>query len=221
MKRIATLIAIAALCALSILANAADRTSGTVDMAYKLTTSDGSQTIKAKIYFTKNKSRVESSEMPGMPPQQDLTQGKYIVIIDDVKMVGYAIIPGMDYAMRYKLSTTPFGNGNLAGNPTEALDARRYPLGAKIRQTGKKTYKGKTVSVYKADYTIRGTATSSTIYADANTLPLFITGKVGGSQYEITFSNYRFGTQKASLFELPKGLRVMDMSQYEGAMGQK
>jgi hypothetical protein len=221
MKKLTTLIAVIALCALSILANAASREAGTVDMTFKLTVKGSSQSINAKVFFAKNKSRVESSGMPGMAQQKGKAPEKYIVIVDGVKMVAYAIVPGMGYAMRYNLSSMAFGNGNPAGNPTEVLDAKRYPPGAKIRQAGTKTYKGKTVTVYKVDYTVAGAATSSTIYTDANKLPVYIAGKSGATQYELTFANYRFGKQKPSLFELPKDLPVMDMSQYEGAMAQK
>ncbi len=220
MKKLTALIAIIALCALSILADAADRTSGTVDMTYKLTTSDGSQSIKAKVYFTKNKSRVESPTMPGMPPQKGAAHGKYVIIIDGVKMVGYAIVPGMEYAMRYNLSTSVLGNGSLAGNPTEVIDAKRYPPGTKLQQAGSKTYKGKKVSVYKVEYSVGGTATSSTIYADANKLPVYIAGKSGATQYEITFTNYRFGKQKPSLFELPEHMPFADVSQLGNSLAK-
>jgi hypothetical protein len=215
------ILAVAVLFALSIAGYAADRSSGTVDMVFKLTVEGQSQSINAKVYFTKDKSRVESAGMPGMTAQKGKAQEKYIVIVDGLKMAAYAIVPGMGYAMRFNLASMAFGNGNPAGNPTEVFNAKRYPPGVNIRQTGTKTYKGKRVTVYKVDYKAGDANVTSTIYADANRLPVYIAGKTGNTQYDITFTNYRFGKQKASLFELPKNLPVVDMSQFESAVGQK
>lgn len=199
-------------------AMAADKNSGSVDITYKITIQgEKPQSLDAKVWFTKDYARIESSGMPGSVFPEGKGKGKNIVIVNGLKMVGYAIVPGMEYAIMYKLESLGFTNGKPAGNPREVLNPKKYPSGTKITKAGTKTYKGAKVTVYTVTFTSKSQS-PMTVYANSANLPVYICGKTGEVPYEATFKNYKFFKPAAKLFELPKNLPVMDMSAYERAM---
>ncbi len=218
LKFMPALIALAlALCAAAA-ASAADKSSGSVDITYKITIKgEKPQSLDAKVWFTKDYARIESAGMPGSVFPQAKGGGKNVVIVSGLKMVAYAIIPGMEYAIMYKLESLGFTGGKPAGNPSEVLNPKKYPSGTKIAKTGSKNYKGAKVTIYTVTFTSKSQS-PMTVYANSANLPVFICGKAGDAPYEATFKNYKFFKPAAKLFELPKNMPVMDMSALERAM---
>lgn len=199
-------------------AMAADKSAGSVDITYKITIrGEKPQSFDAKVWFTKDNARIESAGMPGSVFPKTKGGGKNIVIVNGLKMVAYAIIPGMEYAIMYKLESLGFTGGKPAGNPSEVLNPKKYPSGTKIAKTGSKTYKGAKVTVYTVTFTSKSQS-PMTVYANSANLPVYISGKAGDAPYETTFKNYKFFKPEAKLFELPKNIPVVDMSALEQAM---
>ena len=196
--------------------------AGCVNIDYSLSTSQmAKQTMQGVIFFSGNKARVEQQGMPGFlgtPSEGGDEKLKNVVIVDGDAMEAYAIIPGMNYAIKFKLSNPAFAEGSPAGNPIMMLDPEKYPEGANISKTGTRKYQGATVTVYAVTYEHEGRVTTSKVYVNAQGLPLYMQGKTGSISYEAVLSNYRFGKQDPSLFRLPAGMHVMDLSQYERAL---
>lgn len=197
--------------------------SGSVEISYTVSIAQmGKQTMKGIVYFSGNRARVEQEGTPGfMGTPAQSAEGeelRNVVIVDGDAMEAYAIVPGMNYAIKFRLSNPSFAEGAPAGNPTMALDREKYPEGAEFKNLGARKYKGKTVTVYSVTYKHEGQMTASLIYVDSKGLPVFMSGKTGNISYEATFTNYRFGQQEPSLFRLPEGMQVMDLSQYESAI---
>lgn len=213
-----TLLALAFALCTGAVAAAADKGSGSVDITYKITIKgEKPQSLDAKVWFTKDNARIESAGMPGSVFPKAKEGGKNVVIVNGLKMVAYAIIPGMEYAIMYKLDSLGFTSGKPAGNPSEVLNPNKYPNGTKITKTGSKTYKGAKVTVYTVTFTSKSQS-PMTVYANSANLPVYICGKAGDAPYEATFKNYKFFKPAAKLFELPKNMPVMDMSALEQAM---
>lgn len=194
---------------------ATDRSSGSVDITYTITLQgEKPQSIKAKVYFTKDKARIESDLMPGAFPKAK-GGGKNIVVVDGIKMAAYAIIPGMTYALMYKLESLAFSGGKPAGHPGDVLNEDRYPMGTKIAKTGSKAHKGIPVTVYTVTFPGSAAKNPLTLYVNSAGMPVYIFGKVGTAPFSTVFRNYRFYKPAANLFRLPKDLPVVDISGLE------
>ena len=220
------ILAIATVCLalLAMVAQAATETpsAGSVGITYSISMPQvAKQTVKGVVFFSGNKARVEQDGMPGFLGAATPSSGeklKNVVIVDGDAMEAYAIVAGMNYAIKFKLNNPSFAEGTPAGNPTMVLDREKYPEGATIRKSGIRKYQGKTVTVYNVSYEHEGQMTTAQVYVDTNGLPVYMSGKTGSISYEASFSNYKFGKQDPSLFKLPAGMPVMDLSQYERAL---
>lgn len=220
-------LAIATVCLalLAMVAQAATETpsAGSVGITYSISMPQvGKQTMTGVIYFCGNKARVEQDGMPGFMGERVPSGGgeklRNVVIVDGDTMEAYAIVAGMNYAIKFKLNNPSFAEGTPAGNPTMVLDREKYPEGATIRKSGTRKYQGRTVTVYNVSYEHEGQMTTAQVYVDTNGLPVYMSGKTGSISYEASFSNYKFGKQDSALFRLPKDMPVMDLSQYERAL---
>ncbi len=212
-------IALAAAPCASLAAPAEDHRSGSVDVTYKITLKgEKPQSMNAKVHFTKDKARIDSSGMPGSVLPKGKNGEKNVVIVDGLKMVAYAIIPGMGYAIMYKLESLAFTGGKPAGHPGEMLNPEKYPAGTKITKSGTKKYMGAKVTVYTVTFSGKGASMPMTVYANSANLPVYIRGTAGDAPYEATFKNYRFFKPAAKLFELPPDMPIMDISSLEKAL---
>jgi hypothetical protein len=220
-------LAIATVCLalLAMVAQAATETpnAGSVDITYSMSMPQvAKQTMKGVVCFSGNKARVEQEGMPSFGGAQSQgsngEQMKNVVIVDGDAMEAYALVPALNYAIKFKLNNPSFAEGTPAGNPTMVLDREKYPEGTTIKNLGTRKYQGKTVTVYSVTYEHEGQMTTTQVYVNTNGLPVYLNGKTGSISYEATFSNYKFGTQDPSLFKLPAGMPVMDLSQYERAL---
>lgn len=150
----------------------------------------GGKTIKAKIYFSKDKWRMESN-VGGH-------QSVNIVRLD--KKVMWMLIPAQNMYMENQLSD-------------EQMRGRTHKIPGEIerKKVGTEIVSGIKCDKYKISYKPEGGSKVTVVYQwlSADVIPVK-TEAADGSWYSI-YKNIKRGPQKASLFEIPAGYKKFSM----------
>lgn len=173
----------------------------TEDMYYEYVVDAMGNKVEGKVWVAGKKMRAEGTFLGQ----------KSIVIVDGEKNVAYMIDAENNKAMKIPVSET----GSLPDKPTDYLENIDIKMVKSLEATTYNGVKCRVVSIQVSNEKTGKTNTKMWI-AEANGLPVRIeTSLPDGSRMTAEFKNLKVGKQPAEMFEIPAGMEVTDLSEFQ------